>query len=120
MRKIAVYFIFSILFGFFSCESNTYDEIAPKIDPKVDLVTYTSEIKSIIDANCIVCHYQNSPVAPFSLTDYQSVRNTTEVGQLIYRIETATGSQAMPLNGQKLSASQIALIKLWASQGYKN
>lgn len=111
-------YIYLLIFvGFASCESNTYQEIEAKATTSP---TYLKDIQSIINANCISCHYQNSGLAPFSLTNYQSVRNTTELGELIFRIETATGSAAMPLGGQKLSQSQIALIKLWASQGYKN
>jgi mono/diheme cytochrome c family protein len=115
MKKYISYLL--VFVGFASCDSNTYQEIEAKATVAP---AYQKDIKPIIDANCISCHYQNSGLAPFSLTDYQSVRSVTELGQLIFRIESATGSQAMPLGGQKLSQSQIALIKLWASQGYKN
>jgi hypothetical protein len=105
-----------MVIAMFSCESNTYQEI----EPKVALPTYQNEIRPIIEANCTSCHYQNSLLAPFSLTDYQSVKLSAEFGTLIYRIETATGQESMPLGLPKLSQSQIELIKLWAAQGFKN
>ncbi len=111
-----------ILMALFSCESNTYQEIEAKaaLPTNAALPTYQNDIKPIIEANCTSCHFQNSTLAPFSLTDYQSVRLSTEFGTLIYRIETATGSESMPLNMPKLSQSKIEIIKLWAAQGYKN
>jgi mono/diheme cytochrome c family protein len=116
MKKYTKFCTLLVFALYISCESNTYQEI----EAKTANPTYLKDIKPIIDANCIVCHYQNSGLAPFSLTNYQAVRNTTELGQLIYRIESATGAESMPLNGQKLSKTQIELIKLWKTQGYKN
>jgi mono/diheme cytochrome c family protein len=117
MKKIALFIFVTLFAGFISCESNTYQEIEAKA---AVVPTYLKDIKPIIDANCISCHYPNSGLAPFSLTDYQSVRNTTEFGELIYRIESATGELAMPLGGQKLTFNQIESVKLWANQGYQN
>ncbi len=101
-----------------SCESNTYSEIEG--DTVITNPTYQKNIKPIIDANCITCHNNGTGIGGFPLLTYEDVRLATESGNLIFRIETATGEQSMPFNAQKLSQSKINLIKLWATNGFPN
>jgi uncharacterized membrane protein len=107
---------FIIVLIFTSCESNTYSEI----EQVTTNPTYQKNIKPIIDANCIACHSENSPVGQFSLSTYEDVKAITEFGSLIYRIEEATGAESMPFNAPKLSQSKIDLIKLWKANNYPN
>lgn len=101
-----------------SCESNTYSEIEKQTvntNP-----TYQKDIKPIIESSCIDCHNNGSGIGGFSLLNYEDVKDVTDSGNLIFRIETATGIKSMPLNGPKLSKSNIDLIKLWKANRYPN
>ena len=109
---------FIVVLVFTSCESNTYSEIEG--EAIVTNPTYQKDIKPIIDASCVRCHDNGSGIGGFPLLTYNDVRETTEFGNLIFRIDTATGEQSMPLNGPKLSQSKIDLIKLWAANNYPN
>ena len=71
-RKIFYTLIVSI---FFNCESDSLDE-ADNLLPDEDLiVSYSSEIASIMSVNCISCH-SSPPVngARFPLTTYTEVK----------------------------------------------
>lgn len=119
MKSISNYItVLLIVLIFASCESNTYSEIEG--DTVVTNPTYQKDIKPIIDAACISCHNNGTGIGGFPLLTYEDVRATTEFGNLIFRIDTATGEQSMPLNGPKLSQSKIELIKLWKANNYPN
>ncbi|MCZ8197156.1 MAG: hypothetical protein O9267_06095 [Flavobacterium sp.] len=109
---------FIIVLIFTSCESNTYSEIEG--ETIVTNPTYQKDIKPIIDSNCISCHDNGSGIGGFPLLTYDDVRLSTESGNLIFRIESATGELSMPRNATKLSPSKINLIKLWAANNYPN
>ena len=80
-------------------------------------VNFTKDIAPIVFNNCVSCH-RPGEVAPFSLTDYESVRkHAKEIGDL-------TASRTMPpwkpemsygeFEGVRhLSVSQIDLIQRW-------
>lgn len=106
------YFIlFVILITMYSCESRTIDDVSTP-------VTYTSDIKQIIEYNCISCHApKGGEGSYFRLTNYTEV--SSSVDKIIFRIEKpATDTLKMPQGGS-LSTSDIALIKKWKSTGLK-
>ena len=84
-------------------------------EPVIELVTYTGDVKAIIDANCIGCHGASSPQAGLSLVTYQQVRTAAESGNLITRMNNATNP--MPPSGI-LSANVRAIIDAWANDGF--
>lgn len=84
-------------------------------DPIIELVTYTGDVKTIIDSNCIGCHGTSSPQAGLSLVTYQQVRTAAENGNLITRMNNATNP--MPPSGI-LSANVRAIIDAWADDGF--
>lgn len=104
--------LFLILFVV-SCSSDSDDDDII-IDPPTPTITYTNTIKSIMSGNCTGCH-GNPPTnnAPMPLTTYANVKDATENGNLITRIENGT----MPPNGN-LTAAQISNIKTWKANGY--
>ena len=121
MKKII--YTFAII-GFLGCSSDSPDDldlepvpvIATPTNPGTP-VTYTANIKSIIDANCISCH-SNPPTngASTNLTIYQNVNSLSAT--ILNRINKNTGeSGAMPLGGPKLSPSQITLFQQWINDG---
>ena len=101
-----------------SCSSDSSDDLTP---PPEDEITYTNDIKSIMDSRCNNCH-GNPPSngAPVSLTTYDEVKDETQNGDLINRIERDQGTAGvMPPAGNTLTGSQIQLIKDWMTEGYK-
>ncbi len=113
MKKIIAFIAFFLLY---SCTSNTYQEI----ELETNSPTYENNIKPILVSNCVSCHNPTGISSFLLLTNLDQVKTAIQSNDLIYRIETATGSESMPLNGPKLSASRIELIKLWAVNGFPN
>ena len=113
MKKLLVLPMLLLFFVVTSCSSSSDDEII--ITPAND-VTYTSDIKVIIDSSCLNCH-SDPPVnsAPMSLTTYQDVKESVMNSDLIGRVENGS----MPSIGDNLSATQVQAIKDWEVGGFK-
>lgn len=84
-------------------------------DPILEIVTYTENVKAIIDGSCISCHGAVNPSAGLRLLTYTQVRNSAENGNLIERMNNVTNP--MPPNGP-LPAEVRAVIDAWAENGF--
>ncbi len=99
----------------------TYNSTADLIDVSpLENVSYSANVKTIIDNNCIVCH-GTIPVygAPMSLTTYDNVKDAVLNRGMIDRIsreEYETG--LMPLGGPRLPQNLIDRIMQWQNQGF--
>lgn len=93
-----------------SCSTSTIEEVQI-----VTEVTYNANVSTIISNNCLPCHGGTTPSAGLNLETYASVRNATENGNLINRINSA--SNPMPQSGQ-MPPALIATIEQWAIDGY--
>lgn len=114
MRKINIAFIIIVSAFIISCESNTYNELSVVATNP----TYTSNVQAVIKANCIGCHAGGSQFP--NLETYAQVKESTQNGSLICRIDQSISCGAiMPPNGA-LSKQTIDMIKLWQTQGYVN
>lgn len=107
-----------ILFSATSCTSvSEEDLLEPIIIP--DLTTYEVDVKPIISANCVTCH-NSSPNAfsPFPLETYEEVRDKSENGTLLTRIQLPDGDPfIMPVTG-KMPQNLIDIIVAWADDGF--
>jgi hypothetical protein len=116
MKKINSLLIILACTFIVSCESNTYNDIAViTTNP-----TYTKNIAPVIKANCISCHAGNSQ-SP-NLETYTEVKEATQIGDLICRIDQTPGlacGRVMPQSGP-MSKQTINMIILWNSQGCIN
>lgn len=102
-----------------SCSNDSTSDLIDSTP--VDQVTYSQNIKSIIDNNCIVCH-GTTPTngAPMSLTTYENVKDAVLNRGLIDRISRDEGtSGAMPLGGPKLPTNSINLVIQWQNQEFQ-
>lgn len=100
-----------------SCSNESTSDL---IDiPVVENVTYTNNIKPIIEGNCLGCH--GAPTAndaPMSLNTYEKVREFVQNDKIIDRISRNQGqSGMMPLGGTRLPQPIIDLIIKWKQQG---
>lgn len=93
-----------------ACESRTYEEISDNT-PITETVTYTKDVKPIIEANCIGCH---SPGAQ-ALTNYSQVK--ANIDNIIDRIGRPNGDPLKMPQGGSLSASQINIFTKWKADG---
>lgn len=104
-----------------NCSYSGGDDLIEIADPNSNTpITYSSDIKTIIDTNCIFCH-SNPPSngAPMSLTTYTNVRDAIENRNLINRISRQDGEQgAMPAGGPRLPQTLIDQIQKWKDDGY--
>lgn len=113
MKKIKLFLMLIGAAFIVSCTSTTYQEISiPATNP-----TYATNVEPVIKANCVGCHGgSQSP----SLKTYEEVKNATQNGSLICRIDqTQACGSVMPPSGA-LSKETISMILLWQKQGYSN
>ena len=109
------------MFALASCSSNSPDDLAGKIIIP-ETVTYTNDVKPIIDDNCIMCH-QSPPLngAPMSMLDYAKVKEAVQNRGLVGRISKPQGDpDMMPFGGTRLPQAKIDIIIKWRDQGFQN
>ncbi|OXG03940.1 hypothetical protein BC749_105286 [Flavobacterium araucananum] len=129
MKKIIALTI--LLAAFASCsDSDTYQDIetppvvvtppGPVTTPEpVVATTYTKNVKSIIDANCVGCH-QNGRSAGFRpLTTYAEVKVAVENAGLLNRIQLQSGQQGIMPQAGRMSQANIDIIVKWNTDGLK-
>ncbi|WP_405206684.1 cytochrome c [Aquimarina sp. LLG6339-5] len=111
LLKIKKTLIIIIGITFLSCERNVEEESGIISEELCDpAISFSTDIKSIIDNNCISCHGGNQ--AP-DLRTYESINNNSE------RVRTQVVNRTMPLGGS-LSNDQIELIRCWIENGALN
>jgi len=106
--KYSLLLLLSLSFFIFSCSSDDDD---PTPDP-VTKVTYTKNIKTIIDGNCLTCHgaeVENG--ASKSLTTYAEVKDAS--AGVIGKVADGT----MPAGGGSLTDAQKKAFADWKKDG---
>ncbi len=112
MKKLFTLFIFALLCS--NCTSDSTDDLTIPI-PTV--ITYTQNVKMILDTSCATsgCHNAASNTAGLTLETYAQARNAFENRNALGRMESTTAS--MPPSGN-LPSTSIQIIKNWRDQGY--
>ncbi|KOY50718.1 hypothetical protein I602_278 [Polaribacter dokdonensis DSW-5] len=98
---------------FMSCLTNVEEPIVdenPNVDP-CSTITYSANIKSIIDINCVQCH-GNGGNFP-DLTTYENTRANADL------VKAETQSRRMP-QGSSLTNTEIEAIACWVDAGALN
>lgn len=115
MKTLKIIFILMITFYVgFSCDSATYDEISGNVANP----TYNANVRTIITNNCLSCHSEAGAQFP-TLETYVQVREATENGAVICRIDDQSCGSVMPQSG-RMPQTTINIIKKWAANGYPN
>jgi len=115
MKKI--YILSVVALTFLSCANNSEDDLIDPIIPIGEKVTYTDDVKMIIDTNCLFCH-SDPPVngAPISLVTFQDVSSSANA--ILNRISRQAGEAgAMPAGGPRFPQASIDLIEQWITDG---
>jgi menaquinol-cytochrome c reductase cytochrome b/c subunit len=94
--------------------------------PATPTVSFSGQIAPLFEANCQVCHNQNSAMAGWDSTSYQSVTTTGNNGPVVIAgditnsilAQRVSGSQGavMPPSG-KMSDEEIQIILDWIAAG---
>lgn len=96
---------------FASCDSHTYEEAAGVVANPV----YTTNIRPIVQNNCISCHSAENGQTPYFDT-YDQFKNETQNGELLCRISGESCGSVMPESG-RMPQVNIDLITTWAANG---
>ncbi len=109
----------SISIGFNSCKEKEDD--TKKEEPTAcSTVTYTANIKTLVDNTCVGCHGTTSPSGNISLVTYDNVKQAAMNGKLIDAINHKAAAKAMPpAPAAKLSQATLDLFDCWKTNNFK-
>ena len=115
MKKILLTII-AFTFFIIGCTSDHEEDLLEPVDSSdpVVLKTYTNDIKSIIDDNCIACHAAGASASWYPLETYSQVKTSAESGDLYGRM---TDSAAPMPPGGLLPAVVTQSIQDWIDDG---
>ena len=82
-------------------------------------VTYSNQVRSIIDLNCIDCHGQAGSANP-KLDTYDEVLIQVQNGSFLGSIKHEQGYSPMPKNSSQLDQCQISKVEIWINEGAQN
>lgn len=119
-----------LLAGFASCsDSDTVQDIETPTTPTTPTpttpttpttgLTYSKDIKAIIDGNCVSCHQSGRSASFRPLTTYAQVKAAVETAGLLNRIQLQSGQQGLMPQGGRMSQTNIDLIVKWNTDGLK-
>lgn len=97
-----------------SCESRTYEEISDNT-PITEQVKFITNVKPIVDANCVSCHSANGPASFKPLTNYDQVK--ANIDNILDRIQRPNGDPGKMPQGGSLSQSQVNIFIKWKADG---
>jgi len=109
-------YLLAIGFLFFLASCSNDDDT-----PEPIVYKYNTDIKTIIDNNCITNCHTNPPQipTPISLANYTDLKFAVENHGLIDRISRLEGENGlMPLGGPRLSQEDIDKIINWRDNGF--
>lgn len=113
LRKVL--FLFVITFSLASCLTNVDEEI--QLDPGVEDpcadITFTMNVKPIIDNNCVGCHSTTGSASFLNLESYETVTANAA------RVKSEVVSRDMPIGGS-LTNEEIQAISCWVDAGAPN
>lgn len=126
MKKLkAVCSVLVLTLTVISCSGGGDDPVTPPVTPPtggggttVTNPTYTANIKTIIDNNCISCHGPGGENSAVPLLTYAQV--SAKAPEIKVRIEKPAGDPLVMPKGGKLSQTNIDLINKWIANGMPN
>lgn len=81
-------------------------------------LSYTADIKSILETGCAKCHNSNNK-AGYNFLTFASVKKAAINGYLLGSIKHQKGFDAMPRMAPKLPQETIDKIECWINNGMK-
>jgi len=122
MKKIILPLVLFILSGcYYDSEEALYG--TPNTVCDTSVTKFSTEIKPILQSNCLTCHSNASAIGNgggIRLQDYADVKTQVNNGKLIGSIEHRAGFSAMPKGGGMISDCNILIINTWITKGSLN
>jgi len=122
MKKLILPLVLFILSGcYYDSEEALYG--TPNTVCDISVTKFSTEIKPILQSNCLTCHSNASATGNgggIRLQDYADVKTQVNNGKLIGSIEHRAGFSAMPKGGGLISACNILVINTWITKGSLN
>jgi len=117
--KLVLTFVvfFSIVLLFNRCVNKNETELYSNICDTTNL-TFSNDIKPILQANCYVCHAASIQSGGFNMEDFNEIVKRLNSGLLINAINRKDGYPQMPKFQDKLPACIIAKITAWNNAGH--
>jgi uncharacterized membrane protein len=116
-----------ILFILFTtgCYYDNEEKLYAEVSTTCDLtnVTFAVTVKPILQASCYSCHSNsnaNSSGGGIKLENYADVQTQAKNGKLMGTVKHASGYQAMPKGGGKLTDCEISQLQKWIDNGTLN
>jgi hypothetical protein len=109
-----ILFLLLITFISMSCSSDSTEDLT---EPTPTSVTYSANVKAIIDQSCATtgCHNSATSQSGLTLENYAQVKSAFQSRNALGRMEST--SNPMPASGN-LPNTSINIIKKWRDQGY--
>ncbi|MFC2087747.1 hypothetical protein ACFLSA_06270 [Bacteroidota bacterium] len=76
-------------------------------------VSFSEDIRAIIDANCIFCHSDNYANGGYSYQSYEGVKEALDKGRFLGAIRHENGFRAMPDGQPRMDDCTILKIEVW-------
>jgi uncharacterized membrane protein len=122
-KMLLIIIVFVMAITWYSCQYKK-DAIAYPVNScDTSVVRFSVEIRSILQANCYVCHaaaVASSAGGGFNYETYAGIVPNVANGKLLRSIMHEPGSDFMPKNGAKISDCDIAKFRSWIRNGYPN
>jgi hypothetical protein len=120
MKKLMYLSIIAV--GFLAACKSTKQPVATvpavPLDCSNKTLTYTADIKSIIETSCANCHNKNNK-AGYNFLTLESVKKAAVSGELLGTIKHQKGYSKMPMSASKLPQESIDKIECWITNGMK-
>ncbi len=101
-----------------ACKSSKVVVPAVPLDCSSKTITYSGDIKAIMENNCTRCHNTNNK-AGYNFLTLESIKKAAMSGQLLGTIKRTKGFAKMPAFSKKLDQATIDKIECWITNGMK-
>ena len=125
MKQIQKIILLLLIVFITGCYYDSEEKLYPQISNSCDLtnVTFAATVTQILQASCFSCH-SNSNAANsgggIKIQNYADVLILANNGKLMGTITHASGYQAMPQGGGKLTDCEINQLQKWIDNGKLN
>jgi len=107
------------------CYYDSEEKLYPTLSTDCDLsnVTFAASVKPILQASCLNCHSNSKATnsgGGIKLENFADVLIYATNGKLMGTVNHASGYQAMPQGGGKLTDCEINKLQTWIDNGKLN
>ena len=102
-----------------SCYYDNVEDLYPNGCNTSD-VTYSRDVVSILQSNCLSCHNDLSEQGGVNLDGYDNLIPYVEDGSFMGSIRHEEGWEPMPLTGGMISSCSIDKLQAWIDAGALN